>query len=537
VSLLVVPFSYVGDRKWQYLGRGIAEEIATRLTPLSGTSVYGPGSMPEDGGEAVRTVAARLGVHYVLEGQILVEAIADSAVVHVTTSLVAVDDGRTLWSWMTNRRLDGMMQLQIGIADSATKWLSLTLSPEGRREVLRAPTANPEAYDYYLRAEDYLRRGRDGLPEARELLRAAVALDSGFALALARLAETQARMNWYGYDRSADAMRESRRLITRSMGSDRQRAEPHTAMAWWLLAERRAYRDAYAELDTALRFAPHNADVIVTQANIARRIGNWQSSASLYREALRLDPSSYATSLELGNTLLLMRRFGEAREALERARQLAPDAVDPPVWLAALAVRERGDTAEARRIIQRAIPLVDGHYLVARSAQSFPELLRVLPASIWPPVTEILLRHAYGDTALMHALRAVRRPDPAGKRAQLDSAAAVLQRRLALEPDAFAAWRALAEVRLAEGLVDDGLTAAQRSALLMPASADAFSAVHSQIVLAQAELQSGRVADARSRVARLLRVPSPLTEALVRLDPLWRGLQTVQAGRRPQALD
>lgn len=523
-SLLVAPFTYRGDSSWRYLGRGIAEEIAARLAPMPGAQIYGPSAVHADDPLSARQVGERLNARYVLEGSILAEPRGDTVGVRVTTSLLNTADGRVMWSWTSDRRLDGMLQLQTSIADSAAQEIALTFSDGGRRAMPRLPTVNPAAYDYYLRAREYLRRGRDGLPEARALLGQAIALDSNFAAALARYAETQARMNWYGYDRSPAAMREAQRLIDRSRQFASARAEPYIARAWWLLADHRGYRDAAAQLDSALAISPRDSDALMTRANINRRSGDWPRAADDYREAARLDPSSYAVSLEFGNTLLLMRRFDEARTALEQAQALSPDAVDPPVWLAALMVRERGDTAAARRILQEALPRVNAHYLVARVTQSFPELLRLLPPETWPRVSEFSLRDAYGDTALMYALRSSRERDPRERQTELDSAATVLRRRLAGEATAFAAHRALAEVLMAQGKPAEALASARRSAELMPADADAYSAVHSQVVLAEAELRSGLRDSARARVQRLLNVPSSLSMAVVAIDPLWKPL-------------
>lgn len=217
------------------------------------------------------------------------------------------------------------------------------------------PVPDAGAVTLYQRALLYLQNGRDGLPEARELLRAAVSRDSGYAPALARLAEVQARMNWYGYDRDAARMAEARALIDRSAALAPRLAERHLELAHWLLADRRAYVQAARQLDSALLLAGDNVDALMTRANIGRRLGRWSVAADDYARAARLDPGGYAIHLEQGNTLLLMRRYREARGALERARLLAPIAVDPVVWLAAMEVRERWDTAAARRRLEEGL--------------------------------------------------------------------------------------------------------------------------------------------------------------------------------------
>jgi DNA-binding SARP family transcriptional activator/TolB-like protein len=523
-KLLVAPFRVGGDTVFDYLGTGIAEEIASRLAGIPQLTLYPPSLALGAQRTTAFAQANRLGADYLLEGTIRTERRNGRIMTRSVSWLVSTSTGEVLWTWSADRELNGMLGLQREIADSTARRLSLLMSAAVHQQVTSLPTTDPTAYDLYLRSLQYLHAGRDGLPEARELLRQAVALDSGFALALARLGETQARMNWYGYDRDVGRMREARRLIDRSHRLAPRHAEPHIASAHWWLANSRAYASAAAELDTALGLAPANVDALTTRANISRRMGRWEASVEDYAEAGRLDATAYAVHLEHGNTLLLMRRFTEARGALERARLLSPDAVDPVVWLAALEVREDGDTLKAQRMLQEALGRVNAHALVARVSQSFPELVRLLPSSARINISEFSLRDAYGDTALLQILRADAGRPSGERQAHLDSAAAILLRRLAVEPSAFAAFRALARVRLAQGRSEDAVRAAQRSLELMPQSLDAHAAMQALSLLAEAEIAAGRVDSARAHVGQLLRQPSVLTTAILAIDPAWRAI-------------
>lgn len=521
--LLVAPFRYEGDTTLRYLGAGIAEEIAARLAPLPALTLYPPSLIANSDSTAPMIVATRLAAQFLLEGTVQTDRARSATSVRIVSRLVAVPDGRVLWSWTTTRAPDGMLGLQMAIADSAVQRVSIALSAIARQGLETVPTTDAIAFNLYLRALQYLREGRDGLPEAREVLRQAVARDSGFAIALARLGEVQSRMNWLGYDRDSARMSEAHRLIERSRALAPRRAEPHLAMAQWLLADRRAYRDAGAELDSALAFAPANVDALMTRANIRRRSGRWDDAAADYDAAARLEPGSYAVAIEQGNTLLLMRRFAAARAALQRARLLSPDAVDPVVWLAALEVREDGDTIGARRLLEAARSTVNEHYLVARATQSFPELVRTLPRRLFAGVTEVSLRDAYGDSALLHLLRAGRGEGlPFDRAAQLDSSAGLLSARIAGEPSAFSAHRTLATVRLAQGKPAEALISARLALQMMPSSLDDYAASQSLAVLAEAETALGLLDSARVHLRSLLAKPSVISIGVLRVDPVWR---------------
>ncbi len=215
---------------------------------------------------------------------------------------------------------------------------------------------------------------------------------------------------------------------------------------------------------------------------------------------------------------------GEARAALEQARLVAPDAVDPVVWLAALEVRERGDTAAARRRLEAALTQVNAQTLVARVLQSFPELERALPQVVRARVGDFSLREAYGDSALMHLLRAQVARQGSQRASHLDSASGVLTSRLTRDTLAFAAYRLLATVRLAQGRPQDAVVLARRSLTLMPPSQDAHAAMQALAVLAQAEAALGARDSARVHLRQLLEQPSVVTAALVAVDSTWRAV-------------
>jgi DNA-binding SARP family transcriptional activator/tetratricopeptide (TPR) repeat protein len=521
-SLLVAPFRLSGDTVFNYLGSGIAEEIASRLVSMPSVTLYPPSVLHGTQESTALAQARRLGADYLLEGTIRTEHQNGRARARVVSLLISAATGQVVWTWSADRDLDGMLGLQQEIADSTARRVAIAVSAASRRELTTLPTNNPEAFDLYLRALQYLKSGRDGLPEARAVLREVVVLDSNFIAAVARLGETQARMNWYGYDRDPGRLREARRLIERSRRLATRQPEPHLAMAQWRLAASRDYHGAAAHLDTALQLAPANADALLTRANIARRMGRWEASVADYAEAGRLDPAGYTAHLEHGNTLLLMRRYAEARKALEKAQSLAPDAVDPLVWLAAVEVRAAGDSLKAQHLLKNAFEHVNRHVLVARIYLSFPELVRFLPPA-GKTIREFALRDAYGDSALLHVLRAhvLQSPERAS---HLDSASSILLKRISAEPEAFAAYRTLARVRLAQGNPLSAMEAAKSSLRILPASQDAHTAMQALMILAEAELAAGKLDEARSHARQLLDRPSVLTESLVKTDPFWRRL-------------
>ena len=533
--LLVAPFTYHGPVDRAYLGRGVAEEIATRMAPLPGLRLIAPSAMPGPDAESSSRAAQRLGAQFVLEGSVQSEGTGPEFRVRVAGRLVSVRDGNVLWSWIHDGQSSDVLALQAAIADSTARRIPIVLSAETSRRLHTLPTSSPEAFDFYLRAGEYLRRGREGLPQARELLGEALALDSNFALALARYGETQARMNWYGRDRDPRRMARARELIERAIAIDRFLPEGHLALGYWYLYDRRAYDLALAHMDTVLSLSRYHAEALAARGQIERRLGRWDNAVAGFAAALAVDQGSYAVQLELGNTLLLMRQFDRAREALERARALAPDAADPIAWLAALAVRSAGDTAQAAEILARGIEQVDARQLLARMMLTFPEVLRSIRRDPFAAVPAPTLQDAYGDTVSLHIM--VARPwgpaPPPAMLAHLDSARSTLRAQLRETPDEYAIHRRLAEVSVMMGDPATALRHAREARDLMPVSRDAMSGAAALLSLAEAEVLAGAGDSALVHLRELLRVPSAASDAVVHVDPRWSGLRHSLAAPTP----
>ncbi|HEU4954699.1 MAG TPA: serine/threonine-protein kinase, partial [Gemmatimonadales bacterium] len=198
VMLAVLPFENLGRPEDEYFGRGLAEEITSRLGRVQGLGVISRTSASQYGetDKSVRQIGRELGVDYVLEGSVRWEG--SGGAIRVTPQLVRVSDDRQLWSERYDAKLANVFEVQTTIAEQVARSLDLALSGPERQAIAARPTENLEAYAYYLRGNDYLvgSWGEDRrLSIAMEMYAKAVELDPGFALAHAKL--SQAHSSFY----------------------------------------------------------------------------------------------------------------------------------------------------------------------------------------------------------------------------------------------------------------------------------------------------------------------------------------------------
>jgi DNA-binding winged helix-turn-helix (wHTH) protein/TolB-like protein len=149
-SLAVMPLRVItptgGDS--DYLGVGIADTITTRLAntreialrPTSAVMPY------RDAQSDPAHIAKSLGVRHLLLGTI--QATPDSY--RISLQLVR-SDGVVEWGRSFDEQATGLLPLQDRIADEVVTALRLGLTPPQRQRLHTRYTANPNAYDKYLR--------------------------------------------------------------------------------------------------------------------------------------------------------------------------------------------------------------------------------------------------------------------------------------------------------------------------------------------------------------------------------------------------
>ncbi len=253
-SVAVLPFSDLSPgRDQEYFCDGVAEEILNALCCVAGLRVAARTSSFQFRHVAldVRAIGQRLGVTHVLEGS--VRKAGDR--LRVTVQLVEVDGGYHLWSERYDRGLADVFEIQDEIAQKVALALRGVLSEALRRGQRQAATRNVEAYDYYLRGRQFFYQARRrGMEYARQMFERALALDPGYALAWAGLADCSSWLApWWGNDpeeirRGEEA---SRRAVELAPGL----AETHASRGQSLVLARR-FAEAEEEFQTALRLQP-----------------------------------------------------------------------------------------------------------------------------------------------------------------------------------------------------------------------------------------------------------------------------------------
>jgi tetratricopeptide (TPR) repeat protein len=243
------------------------------------------------------------------------------------------------------------------------KALGVEPSVAESERMARPPTANLEAYDYYLRAEQAARTGeRAGLREALTLYDKAVELDPAFAEAFAADARTTVyiwRASFNDIIQSAPARKRAYEKASLALGLNPDLSSPYAILGIMQVVDRR-YDEAIASAKRAVAAGPGDAEAQIALGYVQLFAGNHSEAVAAVETALRLDPDLSPTDREIaGLVFLLQGNNAKAIETLERSRDDAPAVSEFRMALGAAYYRA-GRLPDAQTTLSDALRLMVG---------------------------------------------------------------------------------------------------------------------------------------------------------------------------------
>lgn len=207
--------------------------------------------------------------------------------------------------------------------------------PEEGLRLRRRETANPAAYDLYLRGLEGLRTGRvETVQSAQRAFTRASELDAKFAPAFEGLALALLQGQQTGGDPGA-SLAGAQRAAEQALVLDDSLAGARSVLAR-ALAGQRQYDRAIAEAERAIQLAPNLADSHAHLAMILAWAGAPEAAVPRMQRAMRLNPTPpYWYLFGMGHAQFLLQKYDNAVAALRRSLQVSADYAPARVYLAA----------------------------------------------------------------------------------------------------------------------------------------------------------------------------------------------------------
>ena len=359
-SIAVLPFNNMsGDPEQEFFSDGIAEDIITDLSKVSGLFVIGRNTSFTYKGKAFQLtrVATELGVRFLLEGSVR----KAGERVRVTAQLIDGPSGGHLWADRYDRDLTDIFAIQDEITKAIVEQLKVRLVPEEKKAIGQVPTENIEAYTLYLKGREFFHNLTKWFVQlARQMFVKAVEIDPSFARAYAGIANCDARLaGSYGAQIEVDEI-----LATagKALALDPDLADAHAARGHALSNSGRA-AEAEEAFEKALALEPNNFEANYLYARLCIKQGRRERAAELLIRALEVQPGDSQSAFLLNNVLRGLGRLEEAerygRLGLKRAEEqlrLHPES-SRPAQLGACVLARLGERERAVMWIERALSI------------------------------------------------------------------------------------------------------------------------------------------------------------------------------------
>lgn len=477
--LVVLPFENLGPAENEYFADGMTEEITSRLASISGLGVISRTSAMQYKNviKSAEQIGRELGVQYILEGTIRYQSVGDGkSRVRITPQLIRVSDDSHLWATTYDGFMEEIFELQTNIAEKVAAALDITLLEPERRELKREHTKNLEAYDYYLRGNEYFYKGTDEsyFVEAVKWYQKAVELDPNFSIAYARLSLAYTNRHWYGGSAKGYQIA-AEKAVLEALRINPNLAEAHLAIGEFQNRIHQDYDEALGHFTIALKSQPNNADVYAAVALVQKRQGKWEESIKNYKRATTIDPLSPIKALEAGRTHLYMRNYTEAEKQIGRAIALNPNSADNYSSEAWLYLLSDGNKERAERVVHNA-GTVDLNKIIAGNSylwgvglwrfdllnEEYDESVNALTPGLFADdrLTYLLSK------AQLYALM----DEEKFRHAYFDSARMLLEEQIKSNPKVFKLHSLLGFVCANLGLREQAIEAGRRAVEIMPIS-------------------------------------------------------------------
>jgi serine/threonine protein kinase/Flp pilus assembly protein TadD len=360
-SLAVLYFENLsGNEEDEYFRDGMTEDLITELLKIKELQVVSRSAVLtfRDKPLAASQVGQDLNVGYVLEGSVR----RAGNRLRINAQLIESETERGVWAERYDRQLEDVFAIQDEIVQSIAKALRVMLTEQEKQAIVKTPTADVKAYDYYLRGRQFfLQFRRRGYDFARQMFTRAIELDPGYAYAHAGVADCHSYLYMY-WDASEANLQAAEEASRRALLLDPELAEAHVSRGLAISLSKR-YDDAKEEFETAVRLNPNLFEAYYFHARACFQQGNLDQAAELFEKASTANPDDYQAPQLLGMVYSSLERKADAEAAYRRAWQnsekhleLHPDDARA-LYLGAGALSRLGERARSLEWARRALAI------------------------------------------------------------------------------------------------------------------------------------------------------------------------------------
>ena len=321
-ALAVLAFDNISpDKETDYFSDGLTEELIARLSLVSEIELISRWASMQykDRSHDIRAIGTELGARYIVGGS--VRRFHDS--VRITVQLVDVMTNRQIWGNTYKGKLDDIFDIQEQVAQQIVEALKLKLSFSEKVSLTKRQTLNVQAYDLYLRGQDYLYRlTRRSVEYAIQLFEKAIELDPRYAAAYAACSSAYGQM-WQYFARQEKYRDKAQEMSFKALMYDGNLPEAYTAMglSYFIWGK---FEEASASSRKAIELDPDDFIAHWTLGRIHFSQGNLEEAYALFKRVIELKPGFFSAYSDLAQTCDGLGRTEDAKTAADRYWSCCP---------------------------------------------------------------------------------------------------------------------------------------------------------------------------------------------------------------------
>ncbi|MEY2578778.1 MAG: hypothetical protein QOI49_1602 [Verrucomicrobiota bacterium] len=370
-SIAVLPFDSLStDPDNAFFAEGVQDEILTRLAKVADLKVIARTSTQKfkAAPENLTDVAKQLRVMNILEGSVQ----KVNGQVRVNVQLINGLTNAHLWAEIYDRKLTDIFAVESDIAKTIADQLQAKLTGSEKDAMSKKPTANPEAYDLYLRGRFFWnKRTSLDLPKAVDYYNQAVAKDPNYALAYSGLADAYVLYPDYGVGAPDEFYQKAKEMAIKAISLEPSLGAPHAALGVIYANFDHDFAKAIAEFNRATELDPNYATAHQWKTTALGALGQFDEAIASSKRSVVLDPLSLIVNSDLAFNYLNAHRFDDAIAQSRKTLEIDPNFHIAREYLA-MALQFEGKLPDALAEYQKAkSAATDEPYTLSLLAQAY----------------------------------------------------------------------------------------------------------------------------------------------------------------------
>ena len=523
-SIAVLPFRDISPNKDQeWFCDGMTEAILNRLVKIPELKVTSNTSTRQykNTTKTIPQIAQELDVSYLLESS--VQVLADS--VRITAQLVGSND-QHLWSDQFDRPYSDIFNIQSSIAENIVSSMEIIIDPEVKGALQLEPTKNTQAYDYYLKGEDYYSRSRtiNDYIFAIQMFERAVASDSAFTLAWVGLAKASRNLHHFHISPHHQLLAKEYLEKANTLAPDLLEVQLETARYYYHCETN--YTKALEILDKLQLQYPNYDELNVTIAHIYRRMGQFNEALDHQDRAIALNPYDWIRWSSRSYTLIILKRYTEAETNSKKVIELNPSLDLGYTDLSRLYLIV-GDTSKFNgllKIYPNIAPITISHYEMIR--KNYHSALEVTESSDKEVVST---QYLFLPKLLQLGLCYYMMSNQQLAQSYFSKSVEILEDYLNEYPEDSRIYSSLGIAYAGLGMTQEAVTSGEKALSIMNFSIDFLRGFQRDLDMAKILLMIGEYDKAITKLEFLIQQNGYLSVELLKLDPFWDPLRKMRA--------